>query len=233
MRDSAGHRDTVAQSSCGKARLVDSRYIFPDDLLRSRDGAGQSSSPGGQASDDEPDSPSSWWLVYTKSRQEKQLSRQLSEMSVPHYVPVHYREAFTRGRPRRVEEPLFAGYLFLYADGEQRRTALSTNRISTTHPVDDGERLRRELRQIEISIASGARLTLEARLKPGDWARVKGGVHAGLEGVVLRRQNQTRLVLSVNFLKQGASLEVRDSMLERIDPPDSRQKASIEIVRRF
>jgi len=173
-----------------------------------------------------------WWLVYTKSRQEKRLSQQLCEMRVPHYLPVHTREAVTRGRIRSVEEPLFSGYLFLYADDDQRREALTTNRISVTHPVADGNRLRSELKQIDRAISAGARLTLEAQIEPGDWVRVCSGIYEGLEGVVLRRKNQSKLQLSVNFLKQGASLELPDCLLELIDPPQIDDSPAVEIVGR-
>lgn len=173
-----------------------------------------------------------WWMVYTKSRQEKKLSQQLCEMGVPHFLPVHQREAITRGKARTVEQPLFAGYLFLCCEDEQRRVALTTNRISTTQPITEPQRLRHDLTQIARSIAVGAPLTLEARMEPGDWARVKSGLYAGLEGVVLRRQGQTNLLLSVNFLKQGASLELPDCLLEPIDAPLFDEPSAIEIVGR-
>lgn len=173
-----------------------------------------------------------WWLVYTKSRQEKRLSQQLCEMRVAHYLPVHKREAVTRGRVRLVEEPLFSGYIFLHADDAQRRKALATNRISATHPVSDGDRLRGELKQIAQAISAGARLTLEAQIEPGDWVRVRSGAYEGLEGVVLRRKNKSKLQLSVNFLKRGASLELPDCLLEVIDPPYIDESAAVEIVGR-
>ncbi len=226
------------------------RFIFPANLLadssavkKGADRQGDSTPAKAGSFDSPSDSDlrgesiasdsAGWWLVYTKSRQEKRLSEQLSEMRVPHYLPVHAREAMTRGRVRVVEEPLFSGYLFLHADDEQRRTALTTNRISATHPVADAPRLRHELSQIAKSISAGAHLTIEAKLEPGDWVRVKTGPYRGLEGTVLRRKNTTKLLLSVNFLKQGASLELPDCSLELIDPPTQFDGSpTIEIVGR-
>lgn len=199
-------------------------HLYPSNLLET-EGSGTARNP-----DDE--WCSRWWLVYTKSRQEKSLARELSALKVPHYLPIHKREAFTRGRSRVVEEPLFSGYLFLFADPDQRTAALATNRISTTCLVDDESRLRSDLRQLARSIAAGARLTLEAKLEPGDWVRVRSGNHEGLEGAVIRRKNQTRLLLAVNFLKRGASLEVHESLLEKADPPQHQARPTVEISRR-
>jgi hypothetical protein len=40
---------------------------------------------------------------------------------------------------------------------------------------------------------------------------------AGLEGTVLARHGRTRLLVAVDFLQQGASVDVEDCFLEPID----------------
>ncbi|TWT33792.1 Transcription antitermination protein RfaH [Posidoniimonas corsicana] len=213
-------------ADCAGAGLSTSRlpYLFPHDLL--------ASAPPESASEPAGEGSARWWLVYTRSRQEKALSRDLFGLGVPHYLPVHNREVVTRGRSRVVEEPLFSGYLFIFADPDLKTAALTTNRISTACPVGDGDRLRSDLLRLASAIAAGARLSLEAKLEPGDWVRVKSGIHEGLEGVVIRRKKQARLLLAVNFLKQGASLEVHESLLEKVAPPDRSARSSVEILRR-
>jgi transcription antitermination factor NusG len=78
------------------------------------------------------------------------------------------------------------------------------------------------LSQLRRLIASGAPLTVETRLAPGDYVRVRHGPFAGLEGTVLRRRGQTRLMVSINFLQQGASVEIDDVCLEPVDKPSDR-----------
>lgn len=221
----------TARDLATRAASLD-RFAYPRDLLADDAIAADAPREASEATGDEWADDARWWMAYVKSRQEKRLSEQLSDLRVRHYLPVHFREAATRGRLRLVEEPLFSGYLFLHASDEERRRALTTNRICATHAVADGRRLAFELRQIQRSIASGARLTVEAQIEPGDWVRVKSGVHIGLEGRVLRRQSKTRLQLSVDFLGQGASLEIHDSLLEVIDPPALEEAPTIEIVGR-
>lgn len=238
-------RTAEKDSFAGRTRAMRSpRYIYPGELLNSPAAlSGLASDKGADESEDQPSAAkhlsgvaedASWWLVYTKSRQEKRLSDQLAEMEVAHYLPVHQRDAITRGRVRIVEEPLFAGYLFLLANDDQRRDALSTNRISTTQaiPKIDAIRLPYDLAQIARSISVGTRLTPEANYEPGQWVRVKSGPHLGLEGTVLQRKNKTNLVLSVDFLKQGASLEIADCYLERTSPPKYSGAGCVEIVGR-
>jgi transcriptional antiterminator RfaH len=59
-------------------------------------------------------------------------------------------------------------------------------------------------------------LTAEARLEAGQPVRVRSGPLLGLEGMVVKRRNEQRLVVAVRFLNQGASIELEDIDLERL-----------------
>ena len=74
----------------------------------------------------------------------------------------------------------------------------------------------RDLRQVQQLISSEAPLTVESRLEVGQRVRVRHGSFANLEGTVLMRRGETRLVISVEFLQQGASIAIDDFMLEPI-----------------
>jgi len=157
-----------------------------------------------------------WWVLYTKARQEKATARQLLGFRVPFYLPLIQKEGITRGRKTRSYIPLFAGYVFLFGTEEERIRSLTTNRISRVLSVDDPEQFVHDLRQLRQLIASDAPLTVESRLVPGNRDRVKQGPFADLEGVVLTRRGKTRLLVAVDFLQQGASVEIDDFQLEPI-----------------
>jgi transcriptional antiterminator RfaH len=158
-----------------------------------------------------------WWVVYTKARQEKSLSRDLFVMGIPFYLPLVKKTMVAKGRKRSSFVPLFSGYVFLFATEAERIKSLTTNRISRILNVNDPLQLVHDLEQLRRLIASDAPLTLERHLAPGDRVRVKQGSLLGMEGTVLVRRGVTRLLVSVNFLQQGASVEVDDYLLERVD----------------
>ena len=175
--------------------------LFPDDLL-------QQESQGS-------DPQASWWAVYTLSRREKELMRQLRKLSIPHYGPtILKRVPSPSGRIRNSYLPLFANYVFLYGDEEQRYRAMTTNCVSRTVKVPDGLALVHDLRQVRNLIATGAAITPESRLEAGDPVRVRSGPFAGYEGVVLKRHGEARLLISVGFLQQGASVLLEDCHVE-------------------
>jgi len=157
-----------------------------------------------------------WWVLYTKVHQEKALAQQLLGYQIPYYLPLVPKSRVCRGRRLVSRVPLFAGYVFLFGTNEERVTSLTTNRISRVLGVDDLEGLTRDLRQLQRLIVSGAPLTVEQRLAPGQRVRVRSGLLAGLEGRVLKRHGATRLLVAVDFLQQGASVDMEDCLLEPI-----------------
>lgn len=158
-----------------------------------------------------------WFAVYTKARQEKSLARELAKHAIPFYLPLVRKTNVARGRRRTSLVPLFAGYVFLFAAEEERVRSLTTNRISRILTVGDPEQLVFDLRQLHQLIVANAPLTVESRLAPGRRVRVKQGAFAGVEGIVLKRRAETRLLVSVNFLQQGASVEIDDFLLEPLE----------------
>jgi transcription antitermination factor NusG len=169
-----------------------------------------------------------WWAVYTKSRQEKALARDLFARQIPFYLPLVEKTTYYGNRPIASRLPIFANYVFLYASEDERVVSLTTNRVSRTLHVNDPEALRRDLTHLRHLIASGTPLTVESRWMPGQRVRIKRGPLAGLEGTILKRRGQTRLLVSVEFLQQGASMAVDDFLLEPIAPEALKRLGSIE-----
>jgi transcriptional antiterminator RfaH len=162
------------------------------------------------------DSTRDWWVLYTKARQEKALARQLISFEVPFYLPLVSKENYFRGHRVHSYLPLFAGYVFLFANDAERVRSLTTNRISYMLYVSDPWQLRQDLLQISQLIASDAPLTVEKRLQPGQRVRVRNGPLVGMEGTLVTRRGRSKLLVLINFLGQGASVEINDFQLEPV-----------------
>ena len=157
-----------------------------------------------------------WWAVYTKSRQEKSLARQLIGQGVPFYLPLIPRSSLIGGRRVTSHLPLFGSYLFLFATEEERILALNTKRISNLIVAPRTAEMTCDLRNVQTLIDSGTPLTVESRLSPGQRVRVKSGALQGLEGTVLSRRGEDRLLVGVAFLQQGVSILIQDFQVEPI-----------------
>ena len=189
--------------------LPKQRDVFPDGLLD----AGEADPLGKAAA-----APDSRWVAfYTLARREKDLMRKLEAASVPFFAPLIRRRLHTAGgRVRHSFVPLFPGYVFAPVDDDQRRSALATNTVARWLSIADERMLVGDLRAIKRLIDSEQPLTPEARIEPGQAVRVKSGPLRGVEGMVVKRRGEQRLVVAVRFLNQGASIELEDVDLERI-----------------
>jgi transcription antitermination factor NusG len=148
-----------------------------------------------------------WWALYCRPRHEKQLMRRLRQLAVPFCAPlVARRSRQAGGRIRTAYAPLFPGYVFAYGDVADRYTAMTTGCVSRWLSVPDGPSLVHDLRHIRQLIETDAPLTVESRLEPGSRVRIRSGPFLGIEGTILRRNGQTRLLVAVDFLQQGASV---------------------------
>jgi transcriptional antiterminator RfaH len=194
-RASTNRTDSIAMPI-----LKPERSVYPDDLLEhdQADGDGRQ-----------------WWAVYTKARQEKALARELLQHEVPFYLPLVPRTILVRGR--RVESllPLFAGYVFLRADEDERVKALKSNRTSQWIGVTDQDKLRRDLASVNRLILAKAPITVEQRLAPGTRVRVKAGPFMGAEGIVEHCRGACRLIVEVTFLQQSVSVQIDELLVEK------------------
>ncbi len=157
-----------------------------------------------------------WWVVHTKARQEKSVARELLDREIPYFLPQIPKTSVIRGRRRTSYIPLFTGYVFVYGSERERHESLTTNRVANTLPVNNADELTRDLLQVWRLIEQNAPLTVEARLRPGDRVRVRGGALAGVEGTVLDRRGKCRVLVAVRLLQQGVSMEIDDFLLEPI-----------------
>ena len=159
-----------------------------------------------------------WWVLYTRSRREKELMRRLHALQIPFYGPTIARRSRTpKGRQQTSHIPLFHNYVFMWGDLHQRYAALTTNCISRDIPVVDGTELLGDLRQLRRLILTGMPLVPERNLEAGVRVRVCSGPLTGQEGIVLKRRGETRLLVAVRFLQQGASVQLDECELERLE----------------
>jgi transcription termination/antitermination protein NusG len=158
-----------------------------------------------------------WWVVHTKSRNEKALAWDLVRKDIGYFLPMRWKTSRTSDRTIRSLVPLFTGYLFFCGSEDQRISVLQTNRAAGLIPVKDQQKLVDELAQIEFALKSGATLQPDNYIKEGEVCKVVGGPLAGLRGIVLRSGGNLRLLLQVDMLGQATSVEIDSRFIEPLE----------------
>ena len=168
-----------------------------------------------------PEAPSrNWFAVYVWSNQEKTIDRHLRMRGIESFLPVQ--TVLRRWKNRvtaKVEMPLFAGYVFVKIARTQFSSVLE---VSQVHSIVGNGREALALPEAEIE---ALRLGLQERradphpyLKVGDMARIRSGALTGMKGVVVRVNNQLRVVLSIDAIARSIAVHVTADELELCGP---------------
>lgn len=67
-----------------------------------------------------------WYAIYTKPRAEKKAAIALAELGIEHYLPLQTSIKQWSDRKKKVEEPLFKSYLFVYLNLELSQQQVTT-----------------------------------------------------------------------------------------------------------
>ena len=156
-----------------------------------------------------------WYAAYTCANHEKHVASQLVERDVEHFLPRY--SSVRRWKDRRVslELPLFPGYVFVRLALRERLRVLQIpgvvrlvgfGGLPTALPDDEMEILR-------SGLCESLRAEPHPYLRAGKRARVVRGPLAGMEGIVVRRKNRTRLVLSFDLIQRSMAIEMDESDL--------------------
>jgi len=169
------------------------------------------------------DDPCVWYVLYTRHQHEKAVAQILTSKGFEILLPLYSTTRRWKDRTKLLSLPLFPCYVFLRG-GLERRLAIMTTPgvhalVSTAGqpaaiPADEIEAIRRVAE-------SGARVEPYPYLKCGDRMRVKCGPLVGIEGILVRKKNLYRLVLSMNMLGKSAAVEIDAFLMERLSPISS------------
>ena len=156
-----------------------------------------------------------WHVAHTRARQEKALVRWLLEWKISFYIPLMQRRGGAESRDRSSYIPVFTGYVFFAGDAEARLLALQSKRVAHVLPVFDQHQLLEDLRGIRRLTCAGLPVQREEVFQPGRPVRIAHGPLKGQSGIIIRRSGRYRLVVAVDFVRQGVSVEIDADAVER------------------
>jgi transcriptional antiterminator NusG len=168
------------------------------------------------------DPDSRWFAVWTRSRHEKIVAAALNQSGIPHYLPLKSEVRKWSDRNQIVESPLFSGYLFVNINILTNSRlqvlkvpgvgALVGNRMSPL-PIPD-----QQIEDVRKVLTAGVEYSVQPLLKEGDRVRVKQGALAGVEGTLIGNSSTSRLLVSIEMIRQSLSVKVLRSDIESVAP---------------
>jgi transcription antitermination factor NusG len=152
----------------------------------------------------------SWYAAYTCSRHEKRVAEQLEERGIEHFLPLYRSVRRWKDRKKELELVLFPGYVFVRLDLAYRVRVLqlpgvvrfvSFNGQPAPLPGDDIEGLRNGLSHNLVA-------EHHPFLNVGRRVRVISGPLSGAQGILVRRRNDSRLVISIEAIMRSVAVEI-------------------------
>jgi transcription antitermination factor NusG len=159
---------------------------------------------------------SAWWALYTRHQHEKSVAEMLAAKGFETFLPLYESTRRWKDRRKVISLPLFPCYVFLRGGLERRLQVVSTpgvhmvlRRGDQVAIVPDGE-----IEAIQRAVISSSQVEPFPFLKCGMRVRVTRGALEGVEGILIRKKNLWRLVLSVDMLAQSVAVEVQAADVE-------------------
>jgi transcription antitermination factor NusG len=151
-----------------------------------------------------------WYAVYTRCHHEKTAAAQMGKRAIEHFIPMYETVSTWKDRRKRLELPLFPGYIFVRIPLQHRVSVLVVpgvvrlvgfNNQAAALPDEEIDRLRTLVKQ---------RLHAEPHpyLTAGRRVRITRGALQGMEGILIRKKGRLRLLLSIDLIRQSALIEV-------------------------
>jgi transcription termination/antitermination protein NusG len=157
-----------------------------------------------------------WYAVYTRSRFEQVVKKQLDFKGINSFLPLYSKISQWKDRRKVVSWPLFPGYLFVQIAANDRLNVQKSVGVVNIVGNQQGplEVSEQQITAIRTFIETGLKYDPHPYLKVGKKVRVTDGPLAGLEGILVRKKNRSLFVISVEMIQRSVSVELESWKIE-------------------
>ena len=161
---------------------------------------------------------SKWFAIQTRARHEKKVDTQLHEKGVESFLPLWSEMHQWSDRQRLVHQPLFSGYLFVHIGDtpRERTTVLSTSGVcwfvgnrGMGLPIPD-----KQIQDVQTVLGSQVPYTPFPFIRVGQHVRIRGGCLDGIEGILMAKESDRTVVVSVELVRRSLAVHINGYEIE-------------------
>ena len=170
-----------------------------------------------------------WYAVFSRSRHERTVATALTHTGVTTFLPLVSEMHSWSDRRKLVDVPLFPGYVFVQIPNspEAQLTVLKTsgvvqfvgNRHGAVSIAD------KEISDVRTVLAQKLSCSPHPFLQLGQRVRIRGGALDGVEGVLVGRDSNSKLVITIELIQRSLAVSVYNFDVESISSYDGRTGA--------
>ncbi len=158
-----------------------------------------------------------WYVLYTAPRAEKKVEQRLKEQGYEVYLPIIEVVRQWSDRKKKVQTPLFNGYLFVKTSKERLWESLQVNgavkfvNFSGEHATVQQS----EIDTIKRIIETGVAVEVDTDpIEKGELVKIMGGPLQGFEGECIQKSNQDYFIIRIPSINQSMLVSVPRKFLE-------------------
>jgi len=159
-----------------------------------------------------------WYAAYTCPRHEKAVARQLQEREIECFLPLYHSERRWKDRRKELDLVLFPGYVFVHLMLRDRLRVLQLPSVVKFVSFNGSPAAlpENEIHVLRNGLANGVYARSHPYLKVGRRVRVAHGPLSGAQGILVRRKDNCRLVISIDAIMRSVALEIDEADVELI-----------------
>ena len=153
-----------------------------------------------------------WYALYTRARHEKKVTTELQEKGLTAFLPLISERHRWSDRNKIIQVALFPCYTFvrLEACPERRLLVLKTPGVfgfvgvgGVGLPIPD-----KEIEDIQTLLANDVACALYPFMRVGKRVRIRGGCLEGVEGILVGKNSDQSLIVSVQMIQRSVAVRI-------------------------
>jgi transcription antitermination factor NusG len=161
-----------------------------------------------------------WYAVWSRSRHEKMVASTLTSVGVTTFLPLVTEMHRWSDRRKSVDVPLFPGYVFVQIpnSAEAQLQVLKTSAVvqfignrKGAVPIQD-----KEIDDVRAVLEQRTSCSPYPFLQLGQRVRIRGGSLDGVEGTLIGRDSDRKLVISITLIQRSLAVTLYNFDIEPI-----------------
>ena len=159
-----------------------------------------------------------WYTIFTRPRTEKKVASQVEELGAESFLPVHKVIKQWSDRKKRMEVPLFPNYVFVRTHEKALHSLFTIKHLVKFVSIERRPVVVREkeIDTIKLILNEDTELSSCENFQEGRKVRILRGHLAGLEGVIVKQNSKTRLIIKIEGLERSLSINMPANYAEII-----------------
>lgn len=162
-----------------------------------------------------------WFALYTKPRHEFKALAELRDLSVDVYLPTIIVKKKWSDRKKKIEEPIFKGYIFIYADESERLISIQQPSIVRTICFNGKPSIIPEwqIENLRRLLSEKPEVFITDKIGTGAKVKITEGPFTDVVGTVTEyKESEKYLAVSIDLLKRSVLVRLsKESIVKIID----------------